>query len=165
LGMPLSRGISRATWGGTLLLLLLSGLTLYSYHLEVNKENWRGIAQKVSDLPAGRRLIVFVANDGQLPFDYYYHYRPGDEATGVPRGFFDRDPPRTMLRVRVERDLWPLNSRLASGHYDQVVLVLAHQEWADPNHLTQTLLRKHWPIAGREDLNNVAIQWYQPNGP
>ncbi|MGA2439634.1 MAG: glycosyltransferase family 39 protein [Tepidisphaeraceae bacterium] len=164
LGMPLSRWISRAAWGGTLLLLLLSGLTLYSHYLEDNKENWRAIAQRVSELPAERRLIVFVANDGQLPFDYYYHYRPGDEATGVPRGFFDRDPPRTMLRVLVERDLWPLNSRLASGHYDQVVLVLAHQWWADTHHLTQTLLRKRWPMTGHEELNDVAIQWYEPNG-
>jgi uncharacterized membrane protein len=164
LGMPLSRWISRAAWAGTLLLLSLSGLTLYSHYLEDNKENWRAIAQRVSELPAEHRLIVFVANDGQLPFDYYYHYRPGDEATGVPRGFFDRDPPRTMLRVLVERDLRPLNARLDSGHYDQVVLVLAHQEWADPNHLTKALLRKRWPRAGQEELNDLAIQWYQPNG-
>jgi len=164
LGMPLSRGVWRAAWAGTVLLLLLSGLTLYGHYLEDNKENWRAIAQRVSELPAERRLIVFVANDGQLPFDYYYHYRPGDEATGVPGGFFDRDPPRTMLRARVQRDLWPLNARLASGRYDQVVLVLAHQEWADPNHLTQLLVRKRWPMTGREVLNDVAIQWYQPNG-
>ena len=106
---------------------------------------------------------MFVANDGQLPFDYYYHYRPGDEATGVPGGFFDLDPPRTMLRVLVERDLWPLNSRLASGHYDQVVLVLAHGWWGDTNRLTQSLLRKRWPMAGHEELNDVAIQWYEPD--
>ena len=51
LGMPLSRGIWRAAWVGTLLLLSLSGLTLYSHYLEDNKENWRAIAQRVSEFP------------------------------------------------------------------------------------------------------------------
>ena len=164
LAMRLSRGISRAAWAGTLLLILLSGLTLYSHYLEDNKEDWRGIARKVSDLPAQRRLIVFVANDGQLPFDYYYHYRPGDEKTGVPSGFFDRDPPRTMLQVLVPaRSLAP-GFPAGLGRYDQVVLVLAHQEWADRNHLTQTLLQRRWPMAGHDHVKDVAIQWYQPKG-
>ena len=163
LGMPLSTGILRTAWAATFLLLAMAGLSLYGHYVEDTKEDWRGIARKVSELPARHRLIIFVANDGQLPFDYYYHYRRGDEATGVPQGFFDRDPPRTMLRVLSQQDLQPLNARLAEGHHDQVVLVMAHQGWADPSHLTQALLLSHWPIAGSERLSDVAVQWYEPN--
>ena len=75
LGMSLPRAGFRTAWCGAAILLLLTGLTLYGYNQEIRKEDWRGIAKIVSDLPGDRRLIVFIANDGRLPFDYYYHYR------------------------------------------------------------------------------------------
>ena len=110
LGMPLPRAGLRMAWCGTAILLLLTGLTLFGYYREITKEDWRGIARIVSELPGDRRLIVFIANDGRLPFDYYYHYRPEDEATGVPSDFFDLDPPRTM-----RRSAWQTRSRTAAG--------------------------------------------------
>jgi uncharacterized membrane protein len=161
LGMPLPRAKMRAAWCGAAILLLLTGLTLFGYYREIAKEDWRGIAKIVSELPAERRLIIFVANDGRLPFDYYYRYRAQDEATGVPSDFFDLDPPRTMRRVLGERDLDPLRARLASGDYDQIVLVLAHESWGDPDHLTRGLLRDRWQLAGQMELRDLAIEWYQ----
>jgi hypothetical protein len=153
----------RIAWCGAMLLLLMVGLTLYGYDREITKENWRGIAKIVSELPGGRRLIIFIANDGQLPFDYYYHYhyRAQDEATGVPADFFDLDPPRTMRRVLDERDLNPLRARLAAGNYDQIVLVLAHEDWGDPQHLTRGLLRERWQRAGKTEIKDLAIEWYR----
>jgi mannosyltransferase len=161
LGMPLSRTRLRLAWCGAAFLLLLTGLTLFGYYREITKEDWRGIAKIVSELPGGRRLIVFIANDGRLPFDYYYHYRAEDEATGVPSDFFDLNPPRTMRRVLGERDLDPLRARLARGTYDQIVLVLAHEDWGDPDHLTRGLLRGQWRPAGQMELRDLAIEWYQ----
>ena len=78
-----------------------------------------------------RRLIVFVANEAQLPFDYYYRLRTGEEETGVPAGFFDADPPRTLVRVRRPSDLDGLRRRVESGGYDDLVFVVSHAGWAD----------------------------------
>jgi len=164
LGMPLSRGVLRAAWAGALLLMALSALTIYSYHLEIKKENWCAIAKQVEQLPPQKRLIIFVANDGQLPFDYYYHYLPGDEATGVPSGFFDRNPPRTMLRVLNDGDLDSLKTRLARGNYDQIVLVIAHQFWGDPSHRTHALVLENWNQQGQLRLDDVAVEWYRRDG-
>jgi hypothetical protein len=155
-------GIAKGLRIGTGLLLVLCALTLYSHEIEDTKEDWRQLAKVVGKHPARHRLIVFVANDGQLPFDYYYSYLSGDEATGVPGGFFDLDPPHTMRRVPEDGDLKPLESRLESGNYDHVVLVLAHEHWGDPDHLTEALLAKNWQIAGRSLLNDVSVQWYEP---
>jgi mannosyltransferase len=160
LGMPLSRNLRRCAWAGTALLMALSALTLYSHNLEDPKENWRALAQIVSQLPPQHRLIVFLANDGELPFDYYYHYRPGDDRTGIPAGFFDLNPPRTMRQIFVPRDLRPLMHLLDTGNYNQLVLVLAHQEWADRHHLAQSLLRQRYLLAGSQKIADVAVQWY-----
>ncbi len=165
LGTPLPRAGLRTAWCGTAILLLLTGLTLFGYYREITKEDWRGIAKIVSELPGNRRLIIFIANDGRLPFDYYYHYRPDDEATGVPSDFFDLNPPRTMRRVLDQRDLDSLRARLATGKYDQIVLVLAHESWGDPNHLTRGLLYAGWQLTGQTKIRDLAVEWYGRSPP
>jgi len=162
LGMCLPRAGARAAWTGAALLLALMGLTLFGYDREITKENWRGLADVVAETTAPRRLIIFVANDGRLPFDYYYRYRPGEDATGVPSDFFDLQPPRTMRRAMAESDLEPLKTRLSSENYDQVILVLGHEGWGDPSHFTQSLLRDRWQLARREELKDLAVEWYRP---
>ncbi|HEX4053811.1 MAG TPA: glycosyltransferase family 39 protein [Tepidisphaeraceae bacterium] len=163
LAMPLSRALFRAAWAGAAVLLFLSATTLYGYHNEGKKEQWRDVAGVVSQLPPTHRLIIFVANDGQLPFDYYYHYRPGDEVTGVPGDFFDLNPPRTMRRAMSPEDLAPLRSRLDTHHYDQIVLLLAHQFWGDPHHLTRALIGERFSLAGHLEFYDVTVEWYQSN--
>lgn len=161
LNMRLPRPAMKIAWAGAVILVLLTGLTLFGYHREIHKEDWRAIARRVSDLPARRRLIIFISNDGRLAFDYYYHYRAGDDATGVPGDFFDLNPPRTMRRALDERDLDPLKAQLANGNYHQIVLVLAHEGWADPEHFTRELLRDHWRQAGVFQIRDLAVEWYQ----
>jgi 4-amino-4-deoxy-L-arabinose transferase-like glycosyltransferase len=160
LAMPLSRNLRLGAWACTILLIALSALTLYGHNLEDPKENWRALAQIVSQLPQEHRLIVFVANDGELPFDYYYRYRPDEARTGTPSGFFDLAPPRTMRQVFTPSDLAPLENELATGQYQQIVLVLAHEGWADHQHLTQSLLQQRYTLAGSQQLADVAVQWY-----
>jgi uncharacterized membrane protein len=126
-----------------LLVLATMAGTLRDY-LGEQKEDWRGAAAIVAGFPDHRRLIVFAANDGELPFDYYYHYRPDETATGAPAGFFDRDPPRTMLRVNGPDDLASLKALLDRGQYDEVVLVAAHSGWADPQTLTLDMLKQRY---------------------
>jgi uncharacterized membrane protein len=163
LAMPLAPMARRLAWAGAALLLLLSAATLYGFHEEDNKEQWRDVAATIARWPPAHRLFVFVANDGQLPFDYYYHYRPGDEATGVPGGFFDLNPPRTMRRVFNPSGVRSFESRLDTEHYDQIVLLLSHQFWGDPNHLTQKLIEARFPLEGHREFYDVTIQWYQAN--
>jgi mannosyltransferase len=160
LGMRLPAWPRRFAWLGAGLLLFMSGVTLFGYLNEAKKEDWRGAAAAVAKLPPSHRLIVFIANDGQLPFDYYYHYRAGEEATGVPSGFFDLNPPRTMRRAIKPGDLDSLKSRLNAGHYDQVVLMLAHQGWGDPDGLTEKLIGGRFRFAGHAEFYDVAVRWY-----
>jgi hypothetical protein len=160
LGMGLSGWPRRFAWFGAGVLLFISGVTLSGYLNEGKKEDWRDAAAAVAQLPPAHRLIVFIANDGQLPFDYYYLYQRGDEATGVPSGFFDLNPPRTMRRAMSMDDLDSLKSRLDTGHYDQIVVLLAHQGWGDPNQLAMELIRSRFRFTGEAEFYDVAIQWY-----
>jgi uncharacterized membrane protein len=165
LAMPLSRPLRAIAWGGAALLLLMTAATLFGYRSESQKEDWRSAAAKLAQMPPAHRLVVFDANEGQLPFDYYYTWRPGDEATGIPGGFFDLNPPRTMRRLHNSHGLVPLESRLDANHYDQVVLVIAHEFWCDPNRLTQALIRSRFHEVGHIQFYDVEVEWYQANPP
>jgi mannosyltransferase len=164
---PLSIGLGRVAreWlvAGLIVVSLMSLATLAAYETVQKKEDWRGAARFVQELSATPRLIVFVANDGQLPFDYYYRYSPDDQTTGAPAGFFDLDPPRAMTRVRGEDDLNDLRDRLASTSYSQIILVLSHAAWADPHGLTEQLLRKGYQESQRQVIDSeITIIQYGP---
>jgi uncharacterized membrane protein len=161
LGMPLSKIMRRITWACAIFLIALSALTLFSHNLEDPKENWRAAAQIVSTLPPQNRLIIFVANDDELPFDYYYHYLPTDDHTGAPAGFFDLNPPRTMRQVFTPDDLNPLKQKLSSHPYQQIVLVLSHDNfWADRHRITESFIAQHYPLTSSQELPDIKIQWY-----
>jgi hypothetical protein len=128
--MAWSRG--RIGTGIVVALLLLSAANLLAYEHERTKEDWRSAAKIAAAMPAvEHRLFVFVANEGQLPFDYYYHLRPGETETGAPRGFFDLDPPRTQLRVLTDGDLASLRRQVGQDRFDDLVLVVSHAGWID----------------------------------
>jgi uncharacterized membrane protein len=162
LGMPLAWRVRAGAHFGAVYLLGMMALTLYGYHREIFKEDWRWLAGQVAALPARPRLIVFVANDGQLPFDYYYRYRPGETATGVPSGFFDLNPPRTMRRALSEADMSSLKAALDSNVGREIVLIFAHQNWADPGHRTTILLGKRWQLARHSELRDLCLEIYDP---
>jgi uncharacterized membrane protein len=151
-----------AAWSGAALLILFTALTLYGYYIEYFKEDWRQVAGIVSQLPAERRLIVFVANDAQLPFDYYYHYRPGDEVTGIPAGFFDLNPPRTMQRIPQDGDLGKLESQLDSTYYDQIVLIEERVDWADPQESALRYLKSRWLLTTEEKVRSLDVRTFVP---
>jgi mannosyltransferase len=115
-------------------MLAFTVVNLYAWHKESVKEDWRGAAAAVTAMPTVRhRLIVFVANETQLPFDYYYHPRAGETETGAPAGFFDIDPPHTQERVLRGSDLARLRQRVNAGGFDDLVLVVSHAAWPDSN--------------------------------
>jgi mannosyltransferase len=164
--MPLAMELSpRARKGvqiGVGVLLLVSVCTLVDYLINPQKEDWRSAAAAVREMPDARRLIVFVAEDGQLPFDFYYRYRPGEEPKGAPAGFFDVDPPRTMLQVTRPSDCHALERKIVAGNYDEVVLVLCHAPWGDANGYVRVMLDRHYPREVQKDLFLITICRYQP---
>jgi hypothetical protein len=125
------------------------------------KEDWRGAYAVVRELPPSpRRLILFVANEGELPFAYYASRdpaRPAERRSGAPAGFFDLDPPKTIRRVTSDADLDGLRTTLESGAFDEIVLVLSHDAFADPHGLTETLLRSTARVVGTHDLRLVRV--------
>lgn len=109
-----------------------------------HKEAWRDAVADVMERPSRRQLIVFVANEGELLFDYYAARHEGPrhlpEKIGAPRGFFELDPPRTMQRVMSDDDVAELAEKLASRRFLRVTLVMSHVEWSDPRGRVMALL-------------------------
>jgi len=149
-----------------LIFLLASAATVYGVKRESIKENWRGAAAHVAELPpVAHRLILFNANDGQLPFDYYYHPRPGEIESGVPSGFFDLNPPRTMRRVIKAADLAPLQHLLAEQRFDDLLLILSHTGWSDPDGHTEAYLRRVAMPMERWETHDVTVFRFRPGRP
>jgi uncharacterized membrane protein len=125
------------------------------------KEDWRTAYAIVAKLePSSRRLIVFVANEGELPFAFYAAHdssRAAELRTGAPAGFFDLDPPKTIRRVLTEGDLAPLRRQMDSGEWDEIVLVLSHETFSDPDNLTEHYLRRHWTLVEQAHLRLVRV--------
>jgi uncharacterized membrane protein len=133
------------------------------------KEDWRGAYQTVAALPeSDRRLLVFVANEGELPFAYYAAHDPlrkSEPRTGAPGGYFDWDPPQTIRRVLSESDLEQLRGEMKSGKWDEIVLILAHTDFADPDGRTERLLREKWTLASDTPLRLVRIVRFVNSSP
>jgi hypothetical protein len=148
----------------TVVIVLLTAINLMAYEHERDKENWRRAAEIVSQMPpVPHRLIVFVANEGQLPFDYYYRPRPGEVETGTPAGFFEINPPRTQRRVLADGDLDDLRKLIATGQFDDVVLIAAHTGYSDPLWRTETYLEGNLHLTERQDLPiEITIFKFQP---
>ncbi len=123
------------------------------------KEDWRGAYEFVSTMPASdRRVILFVANEGELPFAYYGSrdtQRLAEIRTGTPQGFFDLDPPKTIRRVTSDADLDHLKRLIASKKYDEIVLIQSHEAFSDPNGMTEAFLREHARVIDQRTLRLV----------
>ena len=129
------------------IILLATAATLGGYEIERTKEDWRGAAATVAAMPpAAARWIIFVDNDSEHPFDYYYQTRPNEVEKWIG-----------------PNDLAELRNKLASGLLNDVVLINAHAGWIDPGGdlhagfsdpdalITRTIL-SYMQIAERIDL-------------
>jgi hypothetical protein len=138
------------------------------FTVDHRKEDWRSIAATVSRLPDQRRLLLFVSADGQLPFDYYYRLRPNEVETGLPAGFFDVDPPRTMLRVKSSSNLDVIAGW--AREYPEIDLIQSHQWFADPdgsvlNRLQSEMKLAPEPIPDDGSDPQVTVYRFVPNSP
>jgi hypothetical protein len=159
---PISRFIAGMLAMTVALTGMLSTIVLLG---TTEKEDWRGAHGYVASLPPNEhRLIVFVANEGELPFSYYAGRHPTsgpERRTGVPAGFFDADPPEVLMRVDAEPDLKTLIDAARSGHNDEIVLVEAHTHYSDPRGLTRRWLDEHWHLRDERALRLVNVRLYE----
>ena len=145
--------------GGACVLMLgamaiVSSVTLFAFQ---QKEDWRRAYEYVASLPPSqKRLIVFVANEGELPFDFY-HRNDVDRwhETGAPHGFFGKYPPRTIQQVKDDRDLTDLHADLAG--VDDVVLILSHDGFSDPHGLTEAFLSQWGQLTHIQPLRGIRV--------
>jgi hypothetical protein len=139
-------------------MLMLCAVNLAAEAKERTKEDWRDVAEMVAELyPSPHRLIIFVANEGQLPFDYYFHPHHGEVETGAPAGFFDIDPPRTQRRVLSDQDLDGLRKKIETGGFSDFVLVVSHTHFSDPDNLTTNYVLGATEPLGRYDFSDKQI--------
>ncbi len=165
LAMVVDTGRDRASRmiGSAIVLIvgLLGICSSVSLWTETRKEDWRGAYATVAAMPeSNRRLIAFVANEGELPFAYYAthdSHRTAEPRTGAPSGFLEIDPPKTIRRVTGEADLAHMRSQISSGKWDEIVLVLSHDDFSDPDGLTEQLLRAEWALVDETNLRLVRV--------
>jgi uncharacterized membrane protein len=166
LAYPLGRW---ARMGATTLvacMLVLAALSTIGYWRYETKEQWREACQYVDDLPGRPRLVVFVANEGETLYRYYARRRseprPDQLLTGAPQSFFDLDPPRTIQRVTSDADLTQLKAIVESNHFPQLVLVLSHTQWSDPDARTIAYLRSTSDVVEHKEFRYVDVYWFRP---
>ncbi len=155
------RGFQRAiVTAGVLTLVWLSARSLPIERLGVQEENWREVSSIAVDTPAKHRLMVFVANEGEMLYDYYVRggdYSPRPELVGLPSGFFAIDPPHTMRHVESDRDLDDLRRALDRRDYDEVVFIASHNWFADPPHRTLELLQTRFKLMEQKTISRITL--------
>jgi len=127
---------------------------------EETKEDWRGAARYVASLPPASRVLVFVAAEGQLPFDYYDRTRRSAR-TGAPGGFFDVDPPRTLRRVTSDADLTALRALFSNTKLDEIILVRSHDGFADPDGRTEREIASKGRLVETTELRLITLNRYE----
>ena len=147
-------------------LLLLAGsvTSTWGYFRWEVKEDWRGACRYVNTLDTKGTLVVFVANEGEYLYDYYC--RQDGVAplakTGLPQGFFDLQPPRTIQRVKSAADMDRLARRIEAEQVSRIVLVLSHTHWSDPANLATTYMDQHFSLAETRPFDLVEVREYFP---
>lgn len=143
-----------------MLCLILSALSLPRNYQGEHPEPWRDAIASVGSV-SGNRLIVFVANEGELLYDCYARgrdYSRSSRLIGVPRSFFATDPPQTMARVRRDADLDGLRAALAdNAALDEVVLVESHSSFSDPSHRVLELLKDRLPLIEQRQFAEISV--------
>jgi len=125
-------------------------------------EPWREACLFAKSLESNDKhtLTVFVANEGEMLFDYYgrnsdYGLHP--DRTGLPAGYFDADPPHTMRRVRGDEDLNGLRRTIQTGQFDQVTLIESHAYYGDRQHRALGLLTSIGYVIREQNFENLVV--------
>jgi hypothetical protein len=165
-------GMLRRCWAVVLVLMLVGeAWSLRGQWLGEHREDWRGASQFVQQQrsqPGQRTIVVFVANEGEMLFDYYARgsdYAMERDLLGLPADFFqprDGGRPRTMQQVLSDSDLAFLQNILAKEKFDRLLLVDSHQAWSDPSQRTLEMLLDQLELRDRRDFLGVTVFEFSP---
>jgi hypothetical protein len=153
---------SRLRWAGAVLipaLVIGSAVSVWGYFQREQKEDWRGAMEHVNSIPREGTLVVFVANEGELLYEYYLRQQGGfvHDLAAAPQRFHELQPPRTIQRVLSESDTLKLTERLRDRHPERVVLVLAHTHFSDPQGLTRKAIERELRLVQERSFHLVDV--------
>jgi uncharacterized membrane protein len=141
-----------------------SCISLRLNYVGEHREQWRDACRAVDASAAPHRLLIFVANEGEMLYDYYARhsdYSPRANIVGVPTSIFAKYPPQTMMRIRSDADLDGLRVALAGG-FDEVVLVESHPWFSDADRRVRTLLTQKLPLLDHQEFTQINVYRFGP---
>jgi hypothetical protein len=144
------------------LLAVMIAPSLWSQRLSEHSEDWRTLSALAAPHPGHRQLTVFVANEGELLYDYYARhgdYTPSPDQTGTPADYFAIDPPHTMIRVKTDADVEALRHRLDRSDFDQVVLVASHRWFADHDDRTYRIVDGRYKLVDSWTTEKIIAEY------
>ena len=153
---------SRLSWTALVLipaLILGSCVSVWGYLRWEHKEDWRAGMQYVNSLPRDDTLVVFVANEGELLYEYYLRQQGGfaHDVTGVPQSFHDLHPQKTIQRVRGESDTLKLRQKLREHPPQRLVLVQSHTHFSDPSLLTRRAIEQQMKLTRENNFHLLDV--------
>jgi mannosyltransferase len=130
-GLALPRIRWPAQAAALVLVAALSGVSLFTYYLYFEKEDWARAAEHVAAQAQPGDLLVFNATWVQIPFEYYFrHYDLDVELRGAPVDLFDRG----VLEPKMTHDDLPYLRDLVEER-PRVWLIYSHDWYTDPDGL------------------------------
>ncbi len=160
LALPRSRWLQIPARLTLLIFLLLCVHSLNGQRLGEHDEDWRNAMRFIVASPAKHRVVIFVANEGEMLYDYYVRhgdYTPRSDMCGLPWDYFSIDPPRTMGRIVSERDLHSLRKVLDKAEFDELVLVVSHSWYTDKSLLALSLLKSSLPLREQRVITHIGV--------
>lgn len=134
----------------------LTGFSLYGYYFWFEKDGWDAAAAYVAEQAAPTETILFNATWVQLPFDYYYrHYERENSLRGMPADLFSRGELEPQM---TEGDVAYLRSLLAGQK--RIWLIYSHDWYTDPQQIIPRVLDQQMQRSAEKAFVGLRILRY-----
>jgi hypothetical protein len=125
------------------------------------QEDWRSAANHLLRISDGERLIVFVTQGLEIPFNYYSsRFRgpaPRIAEMSLQPSSSEGSPARTRETTGVVPDLNALKLVVESYKYEEIDLVLSHEKLGDPNGLALNYLNKACVLQEERNFQGIRV--------
>jgi mannosyltransferase len=150
----------------TILGVILAGsaaLSTVGYLRYTQKEDWRGATASVLSIPQDNRLVVFVAQSIQIPFDYYLSRlstgEPPFDEMGLPVGYREAiaHPDMPDISISSADQIRKLAFAVNSRKYSEIDLVLSHDIFGDPHGIVLDYLNRSFSRREQQTFYGVKV--------